>query len=161
MSDRDLSFRGSVEGEAQAQPPRAAGPLDAVQLTPRPGTAPGVPRVMLIEDDFILRAHLAELMMIEGYVVTCAADGAEALRRLQQEPTPSLILVDMVLPRVDGIAFRKAQLRDPVLKQIPTIALTALKNVGDIRSLAFSAVVRKPLSFDRLLDVIAHICPLA
>ena len=161
MSDRDASSRGSVHGEAAAQPLPPAVPIDMVQLTPGPVAAPGVPRVMLIEDDFILRAHLAELMMIEGYVVSCAADGAEALRRLQHEPTPALILVDIVMPRVDGITFRRAQLRDPVLKKIPTIALTALKNVGDVRRLAFTGVVHKPLNFNRLMDVLTRVCPMS
>ncbi len=159
MSDRDGSLSGPGDGEAVAQAARVAGAFDTVQ-PPRPAPR-GLPRVMLIEDDFILRAHLAELMMIEGYVVSCAADGAEALRRLQHEPTPSLILMDIVLPHVDGIAFRQAQLRDPILSQIPTIAMSALKNIGDIRGLAFSAVIRKPLNFNRLMDVMAGVCPLA
>jgi two-component system chemotaxis response regulator CheY len=159
MSDSDVSLSGPLDGETGARPARATSPVDTIQRGLP--AARGVPRVMLIEDDFILRAHLAELMMIEGYVVTCAADGAEALRRLRNEPTPSLILMDIVLPRVDGIAFRKAQLRDPVLGQIPTIAMSALKDIGDIRGLAFSAVIRKPLNFNRLMDVMAGACPLA
>lgn len=162
MAEGNLSLKGPTKGErAAAGPPPVAPPAGAVQLAARRAAAGGVPRVMLIEDDFILRAHLAELMMLEGYVVTCAADGAEALRRLQHEPTPALILVDIVMPRVDGIAFRAAQLRDPVLKRIPTIALTALNNIGDVRNLAFTGVVRKPLNFNGLMDVLARICPLA
>ncbi len=112
----------------------------------------------MIEDDFILRAHLAELLMLEGYAVSCAADGAEALRRLQQGPSPSVVLLDIVLPRMDGIAFRQIQLRTPRLCDIPTVAITSRADVADRRDLAFAAVMRKPLVLDRLMRLLAELC---
>lgn len=136
-----------------------AAELFAVDASEEPVGALGAsPRVLLIEDDFILRAHLAELLMLEGYVVTCAADGAEALRRLQEEPHPSVILVDIVLPRVDGIAFRQIQLRTPVLRDIPTIAITSRGDVADRQELAFATVMKKPLNLDRVIQLLAKLC---
>jgi two-component system response regulator MprA len=116
------------------------------------------PRLMLVDDDFILRAHLAELLMLEGYTVTCAADGAEALRRLEHEPLPSLILVDIMLPRMDGVAFRQTQLRTPGLSAIPTIAVTGSKDVERLQNLGFTEIMRKPLDFDHLTETLAKFC---
>jgi CheY-like chemotaxis protein len=114
---------------------------------------------MLIEDDFILRAHLAELLMMQGYEVYCAADGAEALRRLAREPAPSVILVDMIMPRVDGVTFRERQLRTPGLSDIPTIAVTSLKSTSHLGGLRFAAIVRKPVDLDRMLSLLEQVCP--
>ena len=120
-----------------------------------------VPRVMLVEDDFVLRAHLAELLMLEGYAVSCAADGAEALRRLQNEPTPSVILADIVLPRLDGIAFRTAQLEMPAFRDIPAIAVTSLRDIDGLQGVRFVEIIQKPLNLDHLLEVLAKLCPRA
>jgi CheY-like chemotaxis protein len=116
------------------------------------------PRLMLVDDDFILRAHVAELLMLEGYNVTCAADGAEALRRLEHEPLPSLILLDIVLPRMDGTAFRKRQLQSPTWRDVPTVAMTATRDVSELRELGFSDILKKPVSFDRLTETIETLC---
>lgn len=121
----------------------------------------GAPRVMLVEDDFILRAHLAELLVLEGYRVTCAADGAEALRRLKTEPPPSVILVDILMPRLNGVAFRKLQLATPGLRDIPTVALTSLVDIDDGGNVRFAGLIRKPVNLDHLLETVAKLCPRA
>ncbi len=126
-----------------------------------PGPGLGVARVMLIEDDFILRAHLAELLMLEGYAVTCAADGAEALRRLQAGPPPAAILVDILMPRLNGIAFRRLQLETPELRAIPTVALTSLADLDDAAGLRFADLIKKPVNVDHLLQTLARVCPRA
>ncbi len=117
-----------------------------------------LPRLMLVDDDFILRANVAELLMLEGYNVTCAADGAEALRRLEHEPLPCLILLDIMLPHMDGTTFRKRQLQSPALRDVPTIAMTATPDLGELRALGFSEILKKPVSFDRLTETIDTLC---
>ncbi len=116
-------------------------------------------RLMLIEDDFMLRAHLSELLAAEGYLVTCAADGAEALDRLEREPTPAVILVDIMMPKMDGVSFRQAQLQSPALRNVPTIAMTAGRGIRDLDSLQFENVMQKPIDFDRLVEALAKLCP--
>lgn len=116
-------------------------------------------RLLLVEDDFALRAHLAELLMQEGYYVGCAADGAEAIRRLETEPLPDAILLDIMLPRVNGLAFREAQARSPALRKIPTLAITSLKDTVDLDGLSFAAVFRKPIDFDQLVKKLGELCP--
>ena len=112
-----------------------------------------------MEDDFIFRASLAELMMMEGYDVSCAADGAEALYRLAHESPPSLIVLDIGLPRVDGVVLRTVQLRSQGLCDIPTIALTAINNPQRLAHLGFRAVVRKGSGWEALLDAIRAAAP--
>ncbi len=122
----------------------------------------GMPqRLLLVEDDFMLRAHLAELLMFEGYQVSCAADGEEAFLRLVREPLPFAIILDIVLPRVNGVSFRQRQMMVPELCRIPTIALTAIKNLDDLGHLAFARVLAKPASIDHLIDVLAQLGPSA
>jgi two-component system response regulator MprA len=116
-------------------------------------------RLLLIEDDFALRAHLAELLMQEGYYVGCAADGEEAIRRLQREPLPAAILLDIMLPRVNGVAFREAQMRTSALRSIPTIAITSIVDSGQLTALEFAAVFKKPIDFDTLTRTLARVCP--
>lgn len=143
---------GEVQGPptGTTRPPGAGASLRGV-AEPR--------RLLLVEDDFALRAHLAELLMQEGYYVGCAADGAEALRRLQAEPLPAAILLDIMLPRVNGVAFRESQLRSPELGAIPTVAITSLKDTVDLAGLDFAAVFKKPIDFDQLLDALDDVCP--
>jgi len=130
---------------------------------PEEGAPPAVAtepyRLLLIEDDFALRAHLAELLMQEGYYVGCAADGEEAIRRLQREPLPAAILLDIMLPRVNGVAFREAQIRTSGLRSIPTIAVTSIKDSDHLGKLGFAAVLKKPLDFDLLTRTLARVCP--
>ncbi|HXJ20570.1 MAG TPA: response regulator [Polyangia bacterium] len=121
----------------------------------RPRFAPE--RILLIEDDFMLRANLAELLMSEGYQVSCAADGVEALLRLVREPLPAAIILDIVLPKVNGISFRQRQMAVPELSQIPTIALTAMKNLGDLDHLGFRHVLPKPTNIDHLFEALAQL----
>jgi len=153
----DAAPDGEVGPSAAELPPLPPDAMAQLRRTASfgPETAP---RLLLIDDDFILRAHLAELLMLEGYSVTCAADGAEALRRLEHEPLPSLILVDIMLPRMDGISFRQAQLRNPLLRDLPTIALTATRDLEGLQNLGFTEIMRKPVNFDHLTETLAKFC---
>ncbi len=135
----------------------ATGVVPVPDPTPRPATESR--RLLLIEDDFALRAHLAELLMQEGFYVGCAADGAEALRRLQVEPLPAVILLDIMLPRVNGLAFREAQLRSSTLRSIPTVVITSRRDVAGMQDLEFSAVFKKPIDFDQLVEALNSLCP--
>ncbi|HVT07725.1 MAG TPA: response regulator [Polyangia bacterium] len=148
-----------VTGESLLDPQSAAADGDDQDTRVRPVNDPR--RLLLVEDDFTLRAHLAELLMQEGYYVGCAADGVEAVRRLQTEPLPDAILLDIVLPRMNGVAVRKAQLQSPSLRAIPTVAITSMQDRTPMEGLEFSAVFRKPVDFDLLMRTLNRICPLS
>ena len=115
-------------------------------------------RLLLVEDDFMLRISLAELLASQGYDVTCAADGAEGLARLLHEPPPALIVLDICMPRIDGFSFRTVQLQTSLVRDIPTIALTSLTEPR-VNNFGFDAVVPKRATFDGLIEAITALCP--
>ena len=75
--------------------------------------------VLIIEDDQGVRESIAAILREEGYDVAEAASGAAALRQFARGRRPSLILLDLMMPEIDGIDFRRRQLADPALRAIP------------------------------------------
>jgi CheY-like chemotaxis protein len=114
--------------------------------------------ILLIEDDFVLRTALTELLRTEGYAVECAANGLEGMRRLSRSPKPSLILLDIMLPYMDGLQFRSAQLDSPTVADIPVVVISAIGIGRDGERLRFAATFSKPLDTDRLLKTVHRIC---
>jgi two-component system, chemotaxis family, chemotaxis protein CheY len=82
-------------------------------------------RVLIIEDDAPIRECIAEVLEMEGYSVTQAGDGREGLRVARERP-PNLILLDLMMPKVNGWQFRDAQKEDAVLADIPVIVISAV-----------------------------------
>jgi CheY-like chemotaxis protein len=118
----------------------------------------GARRLLLIEDDSALSAHLTELLVLEGYDVVCAGDGVEALSRLSRESLPTVIVLDIGLPRMDGFSFRTVQLQSAPIRDIPTIAFTSHTNAAKLADFRFDAVVRKTGSLDELMEALATVC---
>jgi len=118
----------------------------------------GVPGlILLVEDDFILRGALVELLRGEGYVVECAANGIDALARLERPPQPSLILLDIMLPHMDGIEFRTAQRSSPAIADIPVIVMSAVGlSPREADELDLHQSFPKPLDTKKLLAAIKH-----
>lgn len=113
------------------------------------------PIILIVEDDRDIRDVLAEILAEEGYQVLAAEDGAEGLRRLAEGPTPDLILLDLMMPRMDGYQFREEQRKNPEWSPIPLVLLTAGVETSDkITALGALDVVRKPVKIDFLLDLI-------
>jgi CheY-like chemotaxis protein len=113
--------------------------------------------VLIIEDDDGVAESLAAILREEGYVVESATNGAEALRRLEQRPLPTLILLDLMMPVVDGIDFRRRQLADPELSKIPIIIISARPDVAEqAQTLHADAFLQKPMSFEELLHVVQN-----
>ena len=81
--------------------------------------------ILLVEDDPELREALALVLESDGYVVVTAADGVEALERLHDRLRPRVIVLDLMLPVMDGFEFRVRQTEDPELAGIPVIVLSA------------------------------------
>ena len=116
--------------------------------------------VLIIEDDPDLRDALRELLSGEGYCVTTAADGSEGLARIGAPPRPGVILLDLMLPRMDGFEFRVRQLEDPELAGIPVIVFSGGGDVEQkVARLGVAASLMKPLDFEALLDCVARCLP--
>ncbi|HEX5107235.1 MAG TPA: response regulator [Vicinamibacterales bacterium] len=110
--------------------------------------------VLVVEDHADLREMLAVLLESEGFCVRTAANGVEALQRLG-EACPSLILLDLMMPIMNGDQFRERQLADPRFRDVPVICITAAHD-GRLRAerMHATAYFQKPVDFDRLLGAV-------
>jgi CheY-like chemotaxis protein len=113
-------------------------------------------RVLVVEDDVDICEAMRQMLEWEGYDVSCAGNGREALEALRSSAAnASLILLDLRMPVMDGYAFRAAQLQDARLSDIPVVVVTADLRAGDgSSSLRADAVLRKPVDPERLLDLV-------
>ena len=115
--------------------------------------------ILVVEDDPDIRDALAAVLETEGYDVAKASDGQEALGQLRTSATPSLILLDLYMPVMNGWAFRAEQLRDPKLASIPVVVVSADSRVANrAADLGAAGWVGKPIDFDRLLALVAIHC---
>jgi CheY-like chemotaxis protein len=104
-------------------------------------------RVMVIEDERDIREAVEAVLADEGYDVMGACDGADALDKLRSFH-PVLVLLDLMMPRMNGWQFRAAQQQDPELAGIPVVVLSALGRVPDLDAADF---LPKPFDLERLV----------
>jgi CheY-like chemotaxis protein len=110
--------------------------------------------VLIVEDDDDNREVMGEVLSDEGYSVSYARDGAEALSQLRCA-RPDIILLDLNMPIMSGLEFRAAQVRDPTLALIPTVVLSAVDRLREFAGeLEPHAAVAKPLKLAQLLSIV-------
>lgn len=107
--------------------------------------------ILVIEDDADVRSALAEALRDAGLCVDLAADGAEALEQLRAGPAPSVIVLDLRMPRLGGIELLRELRADPRFEHLPVITMTAGTDPGDGRVLAH---LEKPFDLDDLLEIV-------
>jgi CheY-like chemotaxis protein len=107
-------------------------------------------RVLLVDDELDIREAVSEVLSYEGHQVLTAADGAEALRVCRQSH-PDVILLDLMMPGMNGWEFRSTQRREPGIADIPVVVVSALGRVGSIDAQAF---LPKPFGLQDLLNMI-------
>jgi CheY-like chemotaxis protein len=116
------------------------------------------PPILIVEDDPDSRAMLAAMLSLHGYSATLAANGAEGLAHARQSP-PCLILLDLMMPVMDGPSFRAEQLADPALAAIPVMVISGRHNAPTMaRELGAIGVMAKPIAMNALLDVVRQHC---
>lgn len=122
--------------------------------------AASTPQVLIVDDDDALRAMLSELIEDSGCTALHAVHGKHALEILrQQSPLPRLIMLDLMMPVMDGWEFRQAQLADPHLASIPVIVLSALADVTmGTAELVAQAYLQKPLDIVHLQQLVTRYC---
>ena len=113
--------------------------------------------VLIVEDDADLRDMMAQLLSLEGFIAATVSNGREALEYLHEGDRPDVILLDLMMPVMDGWEFRRRQQADPSVAGVPVIVLSALdqSRAADVRADAF---LKKPLDFDRLLALVRNYC---
>jgi CheY-like chemotaxis protein len=113
--------------------------------------APSRKTVLLVEDDAIVRGAMQMVLQWEGYQVTCAGNGLEALDILRTSEPPSIILLDLMLPVLDGWQLRDALKEDPNLAAIPVVVISAL-DAAQVPDAA--GHVQKPFQAEQLLEAV-------
>ena len=111
--------------------------------------------ILVIDDDEAVRDALAMVLADDGYPVTTAVNGLEALRYLRTaEQKPDLILLDVMMPVMDGYQFRAEQQSDPALASIPVLVLTAGAADPHLLEMKANSYIRKPINLTTLLAVV-------
>lgn len=112
--------------------------------------------ILLVDDDHDVTEALSSVLQDEGYDVVTASNGHEALLYLKtHSPRPSLILLDLMMPVMDGYEFRIEQRRDPMIAAIPVVVLTVGTMGERVAEMGVTGHLRKPFDLERLLDEIA------
>jgi CheY-like chemotaxis protein len=109
--------------------------------------------IAVVDDDADLRETLGELLQDEGYAPRLFENGRVALDFLRGGGRPQLILLDLMMPEMNGWQFRQEQLRDARLRDIPVVVMTASRGVGD-GDLSGAEILQKPIGLGDLLAAI-------
>ncbi|HEX9303322.1 MAG TPA: response regulator [Thermoanaerobaculia bacterium] len=115
--------------------------------------------VLVVDDDGELLAVLRDVIEEEGYRALTARDGEHAFELLRAGESPCLIILDLKMPGMDGAEFRRLQLADSRLADIPVVGFTGLsEGQREARRLALASYLRKPVKLHQLLETVAHYC---
>jgi CheY-like chemotaxis protein len=116
--------------------------------------------VCVIDDDADIREILSDILSYEGYEVLLASDGETALERLRARPGRcNLIILDLMMPRMNGWEFLRRQLQDSELASIPVVLLTGAGNAATATDdLRVAGTIEKPVDLDALLAKVAYYC---
>jgi DNA-binding response OmpR family regulator len=112
-------------------------------------------RVLVVDDEPMVRDTLGQVLIDEGYVVDTAVDGEDALERVQAA-RPDAILLDLMMPGMNGRQFLQILRSEPAFAQVPVLIMTAVHGLEvNLASIGASEVVEKPFDVDDLLNKVA------
>jgi CheY-like chemotaxis protein len=116
--------------------------------------------VLIVDDDEAVRVALGELLESEGYVVAVAENGRVALDRLERGLRPCAVVLDLMMPIMDGWDFRAEQIRNRDLKDVPVVIITAAGFSAESMRAQFGVLpfIPKPLDPDALLATVRRAC---
>jgi two-component system, chemotaxis family, chemotaxis protein CheY len=116
-------------------------------------------RILIVDDAADIVLLLEQFLQGEGYLVTKASNGLEALLYLQSsQELPNLILLDLMMPEMDGYEFRMAQENDPRFAKIPVVVMTADANIqSNTTKIGAQAFLKKPFKdLDTISDIVRN-----
>jgi CheY-like chemotaxis protein len=144
-----------IAAQPQDSPIRPDGIPDAREALPT------ARRIFVIEDEESIREAVVDFLHDNGYQAVGAGDGRAALERLTggSEPRPSLILLDLGMPVMDGRSFRERQLQIPTLAAIPVVVFSAHRDVAQTAAEMHAAAhLMKPVKLTELLRTVQKHC---
>jgi CheY-like chemotaxis protein len=119
----------------------------------------GSKRMLVVEDDRLTRDAFATILTRQGYAVRGAADGEEALDILREGWQPDCVLLDLVMPRMDGKEFRSRQMHHQQWAAVPVVVISGDARVAEQAAFLGAAdYVRKPVEPETLLEAIRKNC---
>ena len=131
-------------------------PRTTVELPPPREAA----KVLLVDDDFAILDGVSEFLESEGFLVVSASNGLDALNQLRSGLRVDVIVLDVMMPMMDGWDFRAEQLADPSLRDTPVVVISACGFTRDTLQHQFKAwdVLPKPLELDGFLRALKDAC---
>lgn len=114
------------------------------------------PYVMIVEDDFAIREALTQILEDYGYLIASASNGQEALDYLRANALPQLILLDLMMPVMNGYQFRDVQQQDTRLASVPVIILSADNDAEVADTIEADGFLRKPVRLMTLVEVVGR-----
>jgi CheY-like chemotaxis protein len=126
--------------------------------------APAPGHILVVDDDADTRALLSSLLSREGFHAVIAEDGLEGLHLLRTirhhaPMAPCLVLLDLAMPRLGGQEFRRAQLKDPSVAEVPVAVMSGANDIERrARTLGAIATVVKPIDVEILLEIVKRYC---
>jgi CheY-like chemotaxis protein len=117
--------------------------------------------VLVVEDDEDIRADLTAILRVKGFTVDEAANGKEALARMHNGTSPCVIVLDLMMPVMNGWELRQVMRQDQQLAAIPVIVVSGKGRIApeEEEVLAPAAVLVKPFELSELLALVARFCP--
>jgi CheY-like chemotaxis protein len=109
--------------------------------------------IFVVDDDTDLREVLGELLHDEGFQTQLCPNGRAALDLLRGGARPAMILLDLMMPEMDGWRFRQEQLQDDRLRDIPVVIMTASRGIAD-DALGGVEILEKPVGLAEILDAV-------
>jgi CheY-like chemotaxis protein len=112
--------------------------------------------ILVIEDDHDTRVSIRRALEAEGYFVFSATNGVGGLETLQRIKPPGLILLDLMMPLMNGQDFLKAKEADPEIAEIPVIVMSANRDFSN--TVRVDRFLKKPLDLDLILEAVREYC---
>ena len=148
--------QGSTTGNTVTESSAPSTPSSTAELSPSRAPA----RVLLIDDDFAILDGVSDFLESEGFSVVPASNGLEALNRLRSGLRVDAIVLDVMMPMMDGWDFRAEQLADPSLRDTPVVVISASGFTRHTLQQQFKAyeVLLKPIELGRFLRALRGAC---
>ncbi|MCU1279154.1 MAG: hypothetical protein JWM53_2700 [bacterium] len=115
------------------------------------------PWVLIVDDDEDIRDTIQSLLQLRGFTVDTAADGLSGLERMRRGPLPALVILDFMMPGMNGDEFLAAQMSDPQLAAVPVVLLTVAGEAGGAARVAIERIA-KPIDLQLLFSTVARFC---
>ena len=113
--------------------------------------------ILVVDDDAAVVRPLAKFLELEGFTTVTAANGLEALKYLRGGGGAAVIVLDLRMPVMDGWAFRREQLRDPMLAQIPVVVLSGADH-DRVPEILAAAAFEKPYQLAEVTTAVRQLC---